>query len=117
MTISARVPDTESWFEGAQGTRLFVRSARPAEERALVVCLHGIGDHSGLHQVVFDTLVPLGFGVVAPDLRGNGRSPGKRGHVDAWTDFREDLGRLIAVTHRGGPLFLLGISMGALVAL
>src|SRR5690349_19682638 len=117
MTFHAGIPPTDGWFEGARGTRLFFRSARPPDERALVVCLHGIGDHSGLYPMVFDTLVPLGFGVVAPDLRGNGRSPGKRGHVDAWADLREDLGRLIAATRGGRPLFLLGNSMGALVVL
>jgi len=107
----------EGWYEGSGGTRLFYRSARPPSERALVVCLHGIGDHSGLYPMVFEALVPLGFGVVAPDLRGNGRSPGPRGHVDRWADFREDLRCFIAGSRSGGPLFLLGNSMGGLVAL
>jgi alpha-beta hydrolase superfamily lysophospholipase len=117
MTLGAGISETEGWYEGAGGTRLFYRSARPPAERATVVCLHGIGDHSGLYPMVFETLVPLGFGVVAPDLRGNGRSPGPRGHVDRWTDFRDDLRRLIAGSWSGGPLFLLGNSMGGLVAL
>jgi alpha-beta hydrolase superfamily lysophospholipase len=58
--------------------------------------------------------------VYAPDLRGNGRSPGQRGHVESWADFREDLHRLVARVGSaapGQPLFLLGNSLGGLIVL
>ncbi len=64
--------------------------------------------------------MPRGLAVYAPDLRGNGRSPGQRGHVEAWADFREDLHRLVArvgSAEPGRPLFLLGNSLGGLIVL
>ncbi|HET6577166.1 MAG TPA: alpha/beta hydrolase [Gemmatimonadales bacterium] len=111
----------ESWYEGAQGERLFLRAWRPAgKSRAAAIFLHGLGDHSGLYPMIAETLVPCGLAVYAPDLRGNGRSPGPRGHVDSWSDFREDLHRLVArvrPAEPGAPLFLLGNSLGGLIVL
>ena len=111
----------EEWFEGAGGVRLFCRHARPlAAPRALLVAIHGLGDHSGLYPMVPDAFLPLGLEIFAPDLRGNGRSPGQRAYVEHWSELREDLRRLIIrvrAEHPTIPLFLLGNSMGGLVAL
>jgi alpha-beta hydrolase superfamily lysophospholipase len=112
---------SESWYEGSGGERLFVRTWLPrGAPRAAVIFLHGLGDHSGLHPAVSEALVPLGVAVTAPDLRGNGRSPGRRGHVHAWEQFREDLRCLVArarATAPQTPLFLAGFSLGGLVVL
>ena len=65
-------------------------------------------------------LVPRGFSVYGYDLRGFGRSPGKRGHIDSWSQFRADTGALLrhaAGGEPGRPLFLLGHSMGGLIVL
>jgi alpha-beta hydrolase superfamily lysophospholipase len=111
----------EEWFEGAGGVRLFCRHARPlVEPRAVLVALHGLGDHSGLYPMLPDAFLPLGIEIFAPDLRGNGRSPGQRAYLERWSDFREDLRRLIIRVRAERPmipLFLLGNSMGGLVVL
>jgi alpha-beta hydrolase superfamily lysophospholipase len=119
MTLSASTATTEHWFEGCGGIRLFYRQVLPSEPAwGTVICLHGLGDHSGLYPMVARALVPRGLAVISPDLRGNGRSPGQRGYVAAWADLREDLGCLVArVRRRGRPLFLLGNSLGGLVVL
>ena len=113
--------DQDSWFEGAGGTRLYCRHCPPsAAPRAALIALHGLGDHSGLYPMVGEALGPRGIAVALPDLRGNGRSPGPRGHIDAWADLREDLHCLVgrtAAEHRGRPLVLLGNSLGGLVVL
>jgi alpha-beta hydrolase superfamily lysophospholipase len=65
-------------------------------------------------------LVPRGWAVHALDLRGNGRSPGRRGFIRRWTQYRDDLGRLLDLVRAeepGSPLFLLGNSLGGLVVL
>ena len=115
--------DQESWFEGAGGTRLYCRHCgppAPATPRAALIALHGLGDHSGLYPMVGEALAPRGIAVSLPDLRGNGRSPGPRGHIDAWDDLREDLRCLVQRTRAelpDAPLFLLGNSLGGLVVL
>jgi len=110
----------ESWYQGWDGARLFCRSWRPPAARATAISLHGLGDHSGLYPMVAATLLPLAIAVHAPDLRGNGRSPGQRGYIGAWREFREDLHCLVALVRAeapGMPLFLLGNSLGGLVVL
>ena len=118
----AGVNDTESWYEGAGGTRLFYRRrpAATASSRAALIALHGLGDHSGLYPMLGEALAPRGIDVSMPDLRGNGRSPGLRGHIDRWADLREDLHCLVERTRAelpALPLFLLGNSLGGLVVL
>jgi len=112
---------TEEWFEGAGGVRLFCRHARAAgSPRAVLVSLHGLGDHSGLYPMLPEAALPLSLEIFAPDLRGNGRSPGQRGYIERWSELREDLRRLVIWVRSdrpGIPLFLLGNSLGGLVAL
>lgn len=108
------------WYEGAGGARLYCRSWPRADARATLVALHGLGDHSGLYPMIGEVLAAKGIAVLTPDLRGNGRSPGQRGYIDAWDDLREDLGRLVERARAeapGRPLFLLGMSLGGLVVL
>jgi len=110
----------DTWYEGAGGTRLYCRSWPVADARATLIALHGLGDHSALYPMIGEALAPRGIAVLTPDLRGNGRSPGQRGYIAAWGDLREDLGRLVERTRAEAPerpLFLLGMSLGGLVAL
>jgi alpha-beta hydrolase superfamily lysophospholipase len=111
----------EEWFEGAGGVRLFCRRASPAgPPRAVLVALHGLGDHSGLYPMLPAAFLPLSLEIFAPDLRGNGRSPGQRAYLESWSELREDLRRLlirIRAERPTIPLFLLGNSMGGLVVL
>jgi alpha-beta hydrolase superfamily lysophospholipase len=111
----------EGTVVGSGGLLLFRRAWHPAAPpRAVLLNLHGLGDHSGFYGALSDRMIASGFAVHALDMRGNGRSPGKRGHVDAWSDYREDLRRFVELVRReesGRPLFLLGNSLGGLIAI
>jgi len=111
----------EGQFTGHDGVSLFRRTWPAAgAPRGLLINLHGLGDHSGLYPTVSGHFTARGFAVHAFDLRGNGRSPGRRGHVGAWREYREDLRcfvRAIRAETPGLPLFILGHSLGGLVVL
>ena len=65
-------------------------------------------------------LTAAGHTVTAPDMRGHGHSPGLRGHVDSWTEFREDLRSVItfaSAERAGAPVFAIGHSLGGLIVL
>jgi alpha-beta hydrolase superfamily lysophospholipase len=111
----------EGWFRGAGGLSLFRRTWRPAgPTRASLINVHGLGDHSGLYPALVEHFTARGIAVYAPDVRGNGRSPGQRGYVERWNEYREDLECFIAVVRReepDRPIFLLGNSLGGLIVL
>ncbi len=110
----------EGWFAGSAGTRLFRREWRPPEASAVVVNLHGLGDHSGLYAPLAEALAAEALAVHAPDLRGHGRSPGQRAYVDRWDRHLDDLEaflRFVAAREPGLPVFVLGHSLGGLIAL
>src|SRR4029450_12297013 len=76
--------------------------------------------HTGRYAHVLSFLAERSFTGYAFDLRGHGRSDGLGGHVDSFDDYLQDLRsvhELAAREHPGLPLFLLGHSMGGLVAL
>lgn len=111
----------EGTFKGFGDLELYCQSWRPRDTpRAAVAVVHGFAEHSGRYGNVAGHLVPRGFAVHGYDLRGFGRSPGPRGHVDAWAEHREDAAAFLAKVggeEPGLPLFLFGHSMGGLIAL
>jgi alpha-beta hydrolase superfamily lysophospholipase len=112
------VSTLENWVS-CNGVRIFTRELDPGAEpeKALVVLVHGLGEHSGSHQSLADYLAARGYRVLLSDLRGTGRSDGQRGHVDRFEDFARDIKTLIAERGYDGPLFVLGHSLGGLIAL
>jgi alpha-beta hydrolase superfamily lysophospholipase len=113
--------DRQGWFEGAGGLSLFRQTWRPAGlTRAVLINVHGLGDHSGLYPTLVEHFTARGIAVYAFDLRGNGRSSGQRGYVERWEQYREDLGRFLALVRQEEPeraIFLLGNSLGGLIVL
>jgi alpha-beta hydrolase superfamily lysophospholipase len=87
--------------------------------RATLVLVHGLGEHCGRHAHVARRLAGAGLAVLAFDLRGHGRSSGRRGDT-RMEPALDDLERLLAVAaaqYRGVPSFLYGHSLGALIVL
>jgi alpha-beta hydrolase superfamily lysophospholipase len=119
--VSDTVTHVEGRFAGFGGLDLFRQSWRPtAPARAVVAYLHGLGDHSGLYPAFVDYMLGREMAVHTFDLRGNGRSKGPRGYVEAWGEYLEDLRRFLTLVGQddpGRPLFLLGNSLGGLIAL
>jgi len=94
------------------------RRWRPAgQARGAVLLLHGIAEHGGRYEHVGRRLADAGFDTVAIDHRGYGQSGGRRGHVDRWSQFSDDVqDQLAEVRSLGLPTILLGHSMGGLMA-
>jgi alpha-beta hydrolase superfamily lysophospholipase len=112
-----------STFVARDGVRLVTRVEAPSTPpRGVVILIHGLSEHTGLRSWTgaCQAIVSAGFVVTGFDLRGHGRSPGRRGHVDRWEVLRDDLMRFraeAAARWPGLPLFLVGLSLGALVVL
>ena len=55
--------------------------------------------------------------IVCPDLRGHGRSEGRRGHVSRFENYYLDLESARALGNDNLPSFMLGHSLGGLLVL
>ena len=89
-----------------------------AEPRAVVLMVHGLGEHGGRYLPLAEHLSKFGIESVVMDLRGFGRSGGKKACVKHFSDYYKDLEALhlwIARTRKNTPLFILGHSFGGLI--
>jgi acylglycerol lipase len=110
--------------EGEVGSRdgllLSFRSWLPASERAVVLIVHGVAEHSGRYAHVGQHLAALGYACYALDYRGHGRSPGVRAHIHRFDDYLADVTAMrehLRAAHPHVPLVLLGHSQGGLIVL
>ncbi|MGV9710672.1 alpha/beta hydrolase [Gordonia sp. NPDC003424] len=108
----------EHEFRGRHGETITYDLTRPeATTRGTVVIAHGLGEHGRRYGHVVDRLVAAGYAVAVPDHLGHGRSGGKRLRVQHFSDFTNDLDRVIDDVSTDLPTFLVGHSMGGCIAL
>jgi alpha-beta hydrolase superfamily lysophospholipase len=80
---------------------------------------HGKDEHSGRYGHVVTALTANGYAVFAVDHRGHGRSEGTRGVIDRFDNYVDDFHRLAGRARErfaGVPVYVLGHSMGGLIA-
>lgn len=76
----------------ADGLRLFYRRWEPSvAPPALIVIIHGQGEHSGRYVHVGKFLADAGLLAVALDLRGHGKSQGQPGVIRHYSDLVADV--------------------------
>ena len=109
----------ETFLTAKDGTSLYVRAPAVHESaRAQIVLTHGRGEYSGRYSHVSEAFAAHGLALVTFDLRGHGRSGGKRGDTPSYAALLEDLDCVVRFARsRGGPLFLFGHSLGGQIAL
>jgi alpha-beta hydrolase superfamily lysophospholipase len=101
-------PPLYSYVTAAEGTA-----------RAVVVLIHGYADYGGRYAHVADAWAAKGLTTVAVDLRGHGRSGGRRGFCGRFSEYLDDVAEMTELALRraaGAPRVLFGHSFGGLVA-
>ncbi|MFH1812433.1 MAG: lysophospholipase [Pseudomonadota bacterium] len=109
-------------LKNARGHKLFwMRTEPDGKTLGSVLIAHGYAEHSGRYRNVVDALVPAGIQVFGMDLEGHGQSEGLRGYVESFGHYVEDLHQFYAEQMvprlAGKKLFLLGHSMGSVIAM
>jgi alpha-beta hydrolase superfamily lysophospholipase len=82
-----------------------------------IIATHGIGEHMGRHKYIPE-LFGHDFNIFQYDLRGHGRSTGRRAWVSDFSLYMEDLKeivRFLSEKYRMQKFVLFGHSMGALI--
>ncbi len=110
----------ENYFKGVQGTKLFFQAWIPKNPpKAIIQIIHGYSEHSGRYLNVVNALIPRSYAIFISDHRGHGKSEGLKAYVKSFNHFVEDQKRfydLIRTKHPTLPLFVLGHSMGSVIA-
>ena len=106
----------------SDGLKLFSQSwTTERKPKALVVIIHGVGEHSGRYAHVARVFNENRFHVFSFDQRGHGKSEGPRGHTPSTEQLMYDIIKAIHVAKETFgtelPVFLYGHSLGALEVL
>ncbi|TFF35602.1 alpha/beta hydrolase [Pseudomonas sp. RIT623] len=119
------MPHDAFWLPASEHCSLYVHQWLPTTPvKAVVLLAHGMAEHAGRYQRLGQALNAAGFALLAPDLRGHGRTA-ELGHLglfarhNGWNAVVNDLGLLaqhIGQQFPGTPLFLFGHSMGSYIA-
>jgi alpha-beta hydrolase superfamily lysophospholipase len=104
------------------GTSIYWKGWVPDHSpKAVVHVIHGYAEHIDRYGNVIDELLPAGYAVFGNDHRGHGKSEGKRGHVGSFQEFIDDEKQfrreVIQARFPKMPYFVLGHSMGSLIAM
>jgi acylglycerol lipase len=109
-----------STVQTADGIELATEHHLVPECRGRLVIVHGYAEHKGRYRGLVGELVAAGYQCHLLDLRGHGRSGGRRGHVARFEEYRTDLERFLVEVRTfatPAPLLLLGHSLGGLITL
>ena len=115
---ATRVPEPLVARELTLDSGIFYRRWEVEAPRAVVLIVHGLGEHSGRYQHVAEALAARGYACLAPDHPGHGRSPGHRCYIGSFDGFYPALDALrdiIDADYPGLPCFIIGHSMGGLI--
>jgi alpha-beta hydrolase superfamily lysophospholipase len=108
-------------LKSSNGETLWGQVWEPEEKaRAVMVLVHGLGEHIQRYQHVAEKANARGFAILGFDQQGHGKSGGKRGVINSAEGLMEDITHAINLAkerYPGLPVFLYGHSMGAVEVL
>jgi acylglycerol lipase len=110
----------EKKFQTKDGLQLSGTHWTTEQPKALLILIHGMGEHHGRYVHMVPFFHTMGWNVLGYDQRGHGQSEGPRGHMPHAAVLTDDLQEVIhqhqAQEEQPLPILLYGHSMGACVA-
>lgn len=109
----------EGTFKDARGKNIYYQYWLPDNEvKAVIMLVHGIGEHSGRYMNVVNRFAANGYAIYGLDHEGHGKSEGGRESVEKMDHYAEThytYFQMIRQWQKDKPVFLLGHSMGGLI--
>jgi acylglycerol lipase len=109
----------EGTFKGTCNVPIYYQAWIPeGEVKAILLIVHGLGEHCGRYTNVVDHFLPLNYAIYGLDHVGHGKSGGEREFIKSFDDYTCTLHEyydLVKSKNPNSPIFLLGHSMGGLV--
>jgi acylglycerol lipase len=111
---------TEGKFTGRNNYSLYRQAWLPdGIPVAVLIVVHGIAEHSGRYANLVNYFAPKGYAIYSFDLRGHGKSDGKRSYVERFSYYPDDLKTFcdkVSEENKNMKTFLVGHSMGSTIA-
>jgi len=121
FTVATMYSHHESMLQSSKDDfPIFYQKWTPAQVRRVMVVQHGFGEHSGRYGNLLDAFDGTGTAFYALDARGHGKTGGKRGHVDQFQQYVDDLADLIEIARKenmNDEIYLIGHSLGGVIVL
>lgn len=111
---------TLQYLKISDGASLYYQKWMPVHPKAIIVFAHGLTDHVGRYGSFTRYFATRGYGVCLYDLRGHGKSGGRRTHVNRFYDYLYDLSQFLGFVKSNSPaapIFLAGHSFGGQIVL
>lgn len=110
----------EGTFKGVRDANISYETWLPDKDvKAVLLIVHGLGEYCGRYVNVVNHFVPLGYAVYGLDHLGHGKSDGEREVIERFSDYTDTLKTyfdMVKGWQPGKPIFLLGHSLGGLIA-
>ncbi|MDY6847190.1 MAG: alpha/beta hydrolase [Chloroflexota bacterium] len=109
----------EGAFKSNRDLKIYYQGWLPeTESKAVIIIVHGLGEHSERYDNVVNHFVRLGYAIYGFDLPGHGKSGGEREFIHEFKDYSDTLTRYKKMVKKWQPdksIFILGHSMGGLI--
>ena len=106
----------ENMFSVTDEINLYTKNWLPDNDiKAVIIIIHGLAEHIERYNHVGNSLSLVGYAVEAYDLRGHGKSEGKRNFIESIYEHVFDLKKYVnhvKEKYPGIQIYLLGHSMG-----
>jgi alpha-beta hydrolase superfamily lysophospholipase len=103
-------------IKSTNGIELFTKESLVENAKASLMLIHGLGEYCERYEHVIKAFNEIGVNVYTFDLRGHGHSTGERAFVTNLDEYREDVENVYRTIPKDLPFFVLGHSMGGLIA-
>jgi alpha-beta hydrolase superfamily lysophospholipase len=107
--------NTSYTISASDGINLFIRNHSVKNSNKVILLIHGLGEHSGRYLNLIQDFNNKNISVFTIDIRGHGKSEGKRGHSPFYEQLMSDIRYFIEhVTNKTSnqKYFLYGHSFG-----
>jgi acylglycerol lipase len=110
----------EGNFKSVRNLNIYYQAWLPdGNVKAVLLVVHGLGEHSGRYMNAVNRFVPLGYALYALDHIGHGKSEGTREFVERFDDYTvplESYFKMVKAWQPGKPVYLFAHSAGGLIA-
>lgn len=110
----------KSFFKSFDATELYEQLWLAENNKASLVIVHGLNDHSERYDEVAKKFIAYGISVYSYDLRGHGKSKGDRVWINTFDEHINDLNFFyyrIMQREYNKPVFIMGHGMGGTIVL